>query len=462
MKCRAKTICLKRLAVLILAVLIFLRLPILPDEVVSQDEPWESSCFRTDDATVATWDYYPVKQQQSVKEPNIHLDTVKCFKLELDTSPPKRRTPSSGSCDGYDGVFLIQETDKGSASGTIFFQLMVAMLQWADQHNYLPHVHLFNASNDKVYDNVVHGQGPITKFNMLDGMEIGFARDPQDPQQCSFPGQPQLSSQDGLRAKEFVLDGTGVWEHYFEPLSDFVPGDPSCRDKPIVTMNYLLVVHGIHSQAPWSPRPWRYWMPKYMEQPDVPLQQWLDAQRRPAVFTTRRYIRFNEEMEQRAACAHPHPKNSLGLHIRAADKENRYLIEAETFLPYCVAFVMNGGGEIYVATDSALVLKEILHTWPKSVRSHIVHQSGVQGLSHNKTAAFDLDISTHRSNVEALTDLLALSKCTYMLHGLSALSEAVFFLSPDLMERSLNLEDEEQEYTVDYLINTILARGRPQ
>ena len=75
-------------------------------------------------------------------------------------------------------------------------------------------------------------------------------------------------------------------------------------------------------------------------------------------------------------------------------------------------------------SDSALVLEEIHDKWPKNVRDKIIHQPNVFGLTRNTTAAFDLGISQHRTNIEALTEISILSKCTYLLHGLSAMSEA--------------------------------------
>ena len=69
----------------------------------------------------------------------------------------------------------------------------------------------------------------------------------------------------------------------------------------------------------------------------------------------------------------------------------------------------------------------------------------------------------HRSltlKAEALTDILALSKCTYLLHGLSAMTESAFYLNPGLIERAINLDDSEQEYDVEYFINEILPRGK--
>jgi hypothetical protein len=200
---------------------------------------------------------------------------------------------------------------------------------------------------------------------------------------------------------------------------------------------------------------------EHIERHDMWLQEWLMHQRRNATISVQRYIRFNAYMEQRAACAHPNPQNSLGMHIRHSDKwTSRYIIPVREFLPYCTAFVDHGGASIYLATDSSKVLNEILLTWPGRVVDRLIVQEGVKGLSSNGSAAFDLGIGNHRTNTEALTDLLALSKCTYLLHGLSALTEAVFYINPGLARRAINLDDNELDYTVGYFVNHVLPRGR--
>lgn len=426
------------------------------------EEDKNDHCFRNPDAPVATWDYYPNKTQQIVREPEINLDPSKCASI-METLPTviKQQPAFDPVCEGYDGVLHIQQGDSGGASGTVFFQFVVGMLQWADQHNYIPFVH-FNEFSTKIYDEKVHSHGDRKTFAAMEGMDIEFARDAHDPENCLFPGRPVLMWPGGLRKNDVILEGTGVWEHYFQPVSPFDPRDPSCEALPLVTMSYNHIVFGIHSQAPWAPHPWRYLMPAYIEKTDIPLQDWLMEQRPHAVRTTQRYIRFTPHMEQRAACAHPRPPGSLGMHIRHADKQlSRSNVPVDNFLEFAQSFVDAGeGGDIYVATDSKLVLEEIFERWPKKVRDRIVYQKGVQGLSRNETAAFDLGVSVHRTNTEALTDLLALSKCTYLLHGLSALSEAVFFLNPGLMKRAVNLDDIEADYTTEYFVNKILPQGK--
>jgi hypothetical protein len=322
---------------------------------------------------------------------------------------------------------------------------MVGFLYWADQHNFKPWVHLNNFSVP-VFDDVVHAQGPGVRFTMMKGMEVGWARDARDPHGYVFPGKPMLPDGVTLTSHEYFFEGTGVWEHYFEPVSDFSPGDPSCTNKPLVSLTLEQISQGLHCQAPWASFAWRYWMPGYMRRTEVPLDAWFEPQRRHAAAIVKRYIRFNADMEQRAACAHPNPENSLGMHIRHGDKGiERNIIPVSDFLPYCEAFVDNGGGTIYLATDSALVIEEIMRDWPERVSSRVVRQQSVQGLSRNESAAFALGVPAHRTNVEALTDALALSKCTYLLHGLSALTEAALYMNPALVRRSLSLEDLEDE-----------------
>jgi hypothetical protein len=461
---KRKRTCKKRvrpcLFLLLFLLFLFIVVPVeeLPEDIHVYVEDPADRCVDDPNAPVATWEYYPNKTEQIVKEPVLleQPDPSKCPSV-MDTIPTTvepHKPAFSTVCDNYDGILHISQGDAGGASGTIFFQFMVGMLQWADQFNYIPFVHLNNISK-KVYDQKVHGRGESKSFTAMIGMDISHARDATDTKHCTFPGSPVLVSP--LGQGEYRLDGTGVWEHYFLPVSPFDPNDPSCQAKPVVTMTHKHAVYGVHSQAPWAPHPWRYWMPDYIQKYDMPLQDWLMEQRQHAVRTTRRYIRFTPYMEQRAACAHPRPKNSLGMHIRHSDKESsRDIVPLTRFLEFALAFVKAVDGDIFVATDSALVLEEILQKWPTQVQARIIFQVGVQGLSWNETAAFDLGVSTHRTNTEALTDLLALSKCTYLLHGLSALSEAVFYLNPGLMKRAINLDDFEKDYQVDYFVHQIL------
>jgi hypothetical protein len=403
---------------------------------------------------IADWDYFPNISEQSVKDPVLNLDPSNCSTLILETSIPTKRPPSEGACDGYKGILHIQQGDFGGASGTIFFQYMVGFLFWADQHNFKPWVH-FNSFSAPIFDQQVHNQGSGVNFTMLGGMTVAWARDKIDPKGYKFPGKLQVEEGIERTPYEFYFEGTGVWEHYFEPVSDFSPGDPSCTEKPLVSLDLLQISLGLHAQAPWGVHAWRYWMPDHIALPQLPLEKWFAPQRKRAARIVKRYIRFNEHMEQRAACAHPRPNNSLGMHIRHGDKGiERRVIPVSAYLPYCEEFIKKVGGSIYLATDSALVVEEIMRDWPTHISDQIVRQKEVRGLSRNESAAFSLGLSAHLTNIEALTDALAMSKCSYLLHGLSALTEAALYLNPGLVRRSVNLDDINED-TEEPLISPI-------
>lgn len=413
-----------------------------------ESDSWIAA-YTDKNAEIADWEYYPnlpqrVENPTPMKTPS--RSECQMYMEHIDTSPPVLGRPSGTACDGYNGVLHIQHFDRGAASGTAFFQFIIGLLQWADQHNYLPWIHIDDGYTRPIWDDFVHNQprpNSPNNFTMIYGMDIGWARDRNDPGGHTFPGRP-YQRKSRLRSKTFPYHGTGVWEHYFLPPNDFVPGDSSCREKPLIRMTNNHIAPGVHVLAPWAPRAWKHTEVEYILRPDLSWTDWFAPQRQHAAEIVQRYIRFNPTIERRAQCAFPDPHFSLGMHIRHGDKYlERKILPPSWFLKYAEAFVNNGGGAIYVATDSSEVLETIANEWPENVSSHVIHQPFVAGRTTNETAAFDLGISAHRTNVEALTDILALSKCTFFLHGLSALSEAVLYLNPSLVVdgRSINLED---------------------
>ena len=119
---------------------------------------------------------------------------------------------------------------------------------------------------------------------------------------------------------KYHFDGNGVWENYFEPVSDFTPGDPSCQDKPLVTMDLYHITPGIHGFAEWAPRCWRYqYVPDYMTKPHIPLQEWLQPQRKVANRVLTKYIKFLPHIKDRAESVNPdcslEENACLGMHI---------------------------------------------------------------------------------------------------------------------------------------------------
>jgi alpha 1,2-mannosyltransferase len=238
--------------------------------------------------------------------------------------------------------------------------------------------------------------------------------------------------------------GTGVWEDYFYPVSDFVPGDRSCQAKPYVTLALKQITPGIHGFATWAPRCWRYhYLPDYRTQLHIPLHEWLQPNVALGAAVVRRFIRLLPPLEEGAARVNPschRDEACLGLHIRHSDKASgRRVLEVEEFLPYAAAFVQEGGAHIYVATDSTAVLAEIRSTWPPEIRDKVRTMGDDIVRSSNATAVFDMG-SHDRTNREILTEIAALAACQFLIHGLSAVSDSVLWMNSDLYAASVNLE----------------------
>ena len=356
-----------------------------------------------------------------------------------------RQEPTHHACDGYRGIYHIEKGDIGGAAGTIFFQFVIGQLIWAELYHFKPWVYLNNVSY-VIYDPVVHGRGPGVTFRMLSGMNISYIQRADGHWRDAYPGPPE--NIDGLVPKEFHMDGNGVWENYFEPVSDFVPGDRSCQNKPLVTMDLYLITPGVHGFAPWAPRCWRYqYLPDYVTKPHLPLHEWLEPQRRIAHRVLNKYIHFLPSIQQAASSANPdcslHQENKscLGIHIRQSDKAaGRRQIGTDEFLPYVEAFVQAGGNWIYLATDSGKVLQHVQSHWPAYLQSKIRTLGDNVVRSNDHQAVFDI-ASHHRTNTEILIEILALSKCQFLVHGLSAVTETSIWINVDLHDTSVNLED---------------------
>lgn len=381
-----------------------------------------------------------------------------------DPSFIPRREPTNNACDGYEGIYHIAMGDIGGAAGTIFFQFVIGQLIYADRNNLKPWVHFDNVSYI-VYDPVVHGRGKGVKLKALSGRNATHITRPNGHWRDQHPGP--LDSTQPVHKTDFHFEGTGVWEHYFEPLSDFIPGDRSCESKLYTTLDLKLITPGIHGFSDWAPRCWRYeYLPDYITKPHIPLTEWLEPQRQIGYETVQKYIRFRPYMQQAASKANPDcgPQNPcLGLHIRHSDKSaGRRVIETEEFLPFALAFLHAGGKHIYLATDSSQVLQEVQTLWPVHVRDRVRTIGDHIVRSSDDKAVFDLG-SHHRTNQEVLIEILALSQCQFLVHGLSAVSESSIWMNIDLHVRSANLEDPDHISAASFgTMVQMVSRGEPE
>ena len=360
----------------------------------------------------------------------------------LPTEHQQQRQPTHHACDGYQGILHIAMGDIGGAAGTIFFQFVVGQLLYAERHHLKPWIH-FNNVSYVIYDRTVHGTGPGVTLTTTGERQAINVKRPYGHMKDSVPGEPSIVVHDEIRVRHFP--GTGVWEHYFAPYNDFVPGDTSCERLPYVTLTLPQITPGIHAFAPWAPKCWRYTvLPDYITQPHVPLHEWLAPRLQMGASAVQKFrIRLHQDIVAAGQRANPNcsaDNPCLGLHIRHSDKSaGRRVIGVDEFLPYAAAFVHEGGQHIYVATDSTAVLKEIETAWPAVIRNKIRTVGNDIVRSSDTTAVFDMD-SHHRTNREILIEISALSTCQYLIHGLSAVSDSVLWLNADLQARSVNLE----------------------
>ena len=380
------------------------------------------------------------------QQQNHHLTT---------TTTVSHRQPTHEACNGYEGIYHIAMTDILGGVGTALIQLVLGQLLYAESQNLQPWVFLNNQSQ-VYYDPLVHGgdgqsegERSVHLTAMVGRNATYFAPSRQSHRiwRDYIPGPPNSSIP--VTKQKLYFEGTGVWDHYFEPVSDFVPGDRSCESKLYVTMDLYLITPGIHGfSQQYATRAWRYdYLPEYITQPHIPLHEWLLPQRQRAHKVLSKYIRFKEYLHKMAVHVNPNcnmlSNPCLGLHIRHSDKAaGRRHIAVDEFLPYALAFVQKGGTQIYLATDSSRVVTEIEQSWPLQVRSRVRTLGRQEEVirSNNQRAVFDM-AAHHRTNQEALVEILALSQCQFLVHGLSALSESSVWINLDLHYRSVNLED---------------------
>jgi hypothetical protein len=228
-------------------------------------------------------------------------------------------------------------------------------------------------------------------------------------------------------------------------------------------MTFEQVIPSLHAFCPWSVRAWKYGgvPPSLQPTKNQTMKQWLEPQRIRAHDMITKYYHFQPALLQRVndiwqkvvsptttpsttttAAASPwsNQYNCLGVHVRHSDKANlRKRIPTDRFKPYVDAYRKAGGTCVYLATDSHKVVARIRQRWPSRLSDMITTPSSVLR-SDNKTAVFVLG-QHHRTNTEVLVDILALSKCQFLLHGYSAVSEASIYIHLALHHQSVNLED---------------------
>ena len=138
----------------------------------------------------------------------------------------------------------------------------------------------------------------------------------------------------------------------------------------------------------------------------------------------------------------------------------RRIVDTDEFLPYVEAFLNSGGRWVYLATDSEKVIRHIKTRWPDNVLKAIRSMGDDVIRSNDMQAVFDIG-SHHRTNTEVLVEIISLSYCNFLVHGLSAVTESSIWINIDLHYTSVNLEDQDHlsENEFKDLVGRVLTGG---
>jgi len=386
------------------------------------------------------------------------------------SEPVAAAASTTTACEDHTEILRIGYVRSDSSASAAFFIDVLNQLIYAEQFGMMPWVHLRNEST-LVYDENIHARATNSSkkqsLDALDGYVVPSLSDP-DNKETIILGKPTKRAADVSR-KAYILQGNGIWDSYFEPVSRFSPDDESCVGKPVIEMDKDLVSFGLISHSRNSVRAWRYDdVPAHLWKPNnVPNNEWFEPMRRKANEIIKKYFRFRPHIVHRALKANPvsSDRPCLGIHFRAGFKPGKYRakVTADPYLPYMEAFAQAGGHSIYIASDSHKPIQFIEKNFPEHLRK-MIRTQGRFVVRTTKDWPTHFIENHHRVNSETLVDILALSKCSFLLHTHSTLSEAAIYLNLGLHNRSINMEDPDRMSPKQFEISASasLARLNPQ
>lgn len=392
------------------------------------------------------------RQEESMALSYVHEINNATPPLEF---PPYAWPKATGNnCDSYKAVLHIESGDQGAAAGTLFFQYMINQLIYAEMYNLIPWIHLNNITQ-WVYDEEIHGVDSVD-FELNEGWIVPW-KTGRFNDSGSWPGEPriipktEISTEDGkvrfeggLQPHSWSFPGRGVWNDYFEPVSAFNPQDPSCQKLALVHLDYWQLNPGIQFYAPFAVRSWEYsFLPAYLRYNYTEtgtLHSWYGTMRERAHGLVNKYFKFKPNLVDASFQTLPKGTQCLGLHVRHTDKAGlaRRKLGIKEFLPYVREYARNGGDKVYLATDSGSVVLQLRDEWAEH-EGRLIVQNGIVRSDIFKPV---FRIGKHnQTNTEVLIDILALSRCQFLIHGFSAVSESAIYLNLKLHNHSVDLED---------------------
>jgi len=148
-------------------------------------------------------------------------------------------------------IFIkVRGGDRGAGFSTHFFQGVINLLIYAEMHNLVPWGHFDFEYSKMIWDPNVTGnythEMPVASIVAIETEEGGQ------------PGGPKhIPPYDPSATKTLPLQGNGMWNTYFEPLSDFSEdlARAGCH-LPLVQLNELQLLPGMHYYSHWALRAW--------------------------------------------------------------------------------------------------------------------------------------------------------------------------------------------------------------
>lgn len=429
----------------------------------------------------------PHKQQRSLRVPSSNYRDSAAFPR---TVKAQARTTS---CEGKDGIMLIERGGPIAAFGAQFFRRVLTQLQYAEKHNLLPVIHFnnysYNVWDEKAEKMSFKGMVQHPPLTLIENWESYPLNESLRNSTCPMDWKPTLPKGE-INTTSFKLEGNGMWQLYFAPVPR-LPLDPeTCNNKILVSLDHEdrgdLIVDCWDAVCHY-----RYdEMSVEKQRLHLPFSEWI----RPYRATGREFVKkgyyeiqpiihekFSKRMPSWLVSESRKPEQErkcLSMHIRYSDKPID-VIGAAAYIPFVKEYVeqciasdrseqVGSRCQVFLATDSTKVITEIKASWPPNLVERIHYQTGIVRTS-NKSAVFDVALDTdavfdeaaetghHRTNTEIMLDIMGLSSCAWMVHIHSAVSESALYLNEHL--ESINLDYLSDHMSSEELGKLVIARN---
>eukprot|EP01084_Bolivina_argentea_P196788 337330_1 len=303
-------------------------------------------------------------------------------------------------------VFSAKEFDPGAGFGTIIYMHTINSAIYAEQHN----LSLF------VDYNALQSHTPNNKY--------------YDP-----------------------LFGSNIWNYFFEYT---LPKKCNLSISNITELDPLSQIH-THFKPDYAVRAWYYGhsgttdFEFKLHSPNTYHEHWFAEKRKKGNKIVSKYFRIKSELK-REIMEFINSKfvgyQVLGVHMRGTDKmilsHHRRNVEWTEYIPYirCYLKYFETNGKVFIATDDANYLKNILNEFVEQYKNHtIIVQSRNVIRSNSSTAVFNLkNVSKYNIGKDILFDIQLLSHCQWFVHSGSSVAEAAFYHNFLLHNHSIHLE----------------------